>query len=57
MKTGDLVKIFAASKQPLGVVVAFADQPQHAVKVALVFWNGGLHWIGQSKLEVVNESR
>jgi len=49
VKKGDLVKIFAASKQPLGMIVGF-----HSAKSVLVFWNNGLHWIGKSQLEVIN---
>ena len=53
MKIGDLVKIFAASLQPCGVIVGFSPLG----KMVLVFWCDDLHWLGQSKLEVVNESR
>jgi hypothetical protein len=54
MKVGDIVKIFAGSKYPPGMIISAHEK---SAKVLLVFWNNGLHWIGKSKLEVINETR
>jgi hypothetical protein len=50
VKIGDLVKIFAASLQPVGLVVGSSPLG----KMMLVFWCDDVHWLGQSKLEVID---
>ena len=54
MKVGDIVKIFAASKHPPGMIISAHKKSS---KVLLVLWNNELHWLGKSKLEVINASR
>ena len=50
MKVGDIVKIFAASLHPPGIIIS---SHKKSSEVLLVFWNNELHWLAKSNLEAI----